>query len=58
MGRTENMIITDFLRQMCVRLENNAYLGDGDGFNSNPDEIASASELTLKHMGEYIIIIH
>ena len=36
MGRTGNMIIKDFLRQMCVPLENSAYFGDGDGFNSNP----------------------
>ena len=33
MGRTGNMIIKDFLRQMCVPLENNAYFGDGDTFN-------------------------
>ena len=32
------MIIKDFLRQMCVPLENSAYFGDGDGFNSNPDQ--------------------
>ena len=37
MGRTGNMIIKDFIRQMCVPLENSAYFGDGDGINSNPD---------------------
>ena len=36
MGRTGNMIIKDFLRQMRVPLENSPYFGDGDGFNSNP----------------------
>ena len=30
------MIIKDFIRQMCVPLENGAYFGDGDGFKSNP----------------------
>ena len=36
MGCTGNIIIKDFLRQMCVALENSAYFGDGDSFNSNP----------------------
>ena len=30
MGRTKNMIIKDFQRQMCVPLENSAYFGDGE----------------------------
>ena len=30
MGCTENMIIKDFVRQMCIPLENSAYFGDGD----------------------------
>ena len=36
MGHIGNMIIKDFIRQMCVPLENRVYFGDGDGFNSNP----------------------
>ena len=36
MGRTGNMIIKDFVRQMCVPLENSVYF-DGDSFNSNAD---------------------
>ena len=36
MGHTGNMIIEDFMRQICVPLENNAYFGDGDGVDSNP----------------------
>ena len=35
MGHTGNMIIKNFIRQMCVPLENSVYFGDGDGFNSN-----------------------
>ena len=30
MGHTGNMIIKDFIRQMCVLLENSLYFGDGD----------------------------
>ena len=30
------LIIKDFIRQMCVLLENSVYFGDEDGFNSNP----------------------
>ena len=30
MGCTESMIIKDFVRQMCIPLENSAYFGDGD----------------------------
>ena len=37
LGRTGNMIIEDFMRQICVPLENSAYFGNGDGFDSNPD---------------------
>ena len=37
MGHTGNMIIKDFIRQICVTLENSVYFGDGDRFNSNPD---------------------
>ena len=37
MGRAGNMIIEDFMRQICVPLENIAYFGDGDGIDSNPD---------------------
>ena len=36
MGRTGNMIIKDFMRQMCIPLDN-MYFGDGDGISSNPD---------------------
>ena len=36
MGHTGNMIIKNFLRQMCLPLENRAYVGDGNGFNSKP----------------------
>ena len=36
MGHTGNMIIKDFVRQMCVPLENSVYSGDGDSFDSNP----------------------
>ena len=39
MGRTGNMIIEDFMRQICLPLGNSAYSGDGDGANSNPDTI-------------------
>ena len=39
MGCTGNMVMKDFLRQMCVPLENSAYFGDGDGFNSNPASV-------------------
>ena len=37
MGHIGNIIIKKFQRQMCVPLENSAYFGDEDGFNSNPD---------------------
>ena len=37
MGHTGNMIMKDFIRQVCVPLENSVYFGDGDGFNSNPE---------------------
>ena len=37
MGRTGNIIIEDFRRQICVPLENSAYFCDGDGVDSNPD---------------------
>ena len=37
MGCAGNMIIEDFMRQICVPLENSAYFGDGDGIDSNPD---------------------
>ena len=37
MGHTENMIIKDFIMQMCVRLENSLYFSGGDSFSSNPD---------------------
>ena len=36
MGHTGITIIQDFIRQMCVPLENSAYFGDGDGVDSNP----------------------
>ena len=40
MGHTGNMIIKYFIRQMCVPLiGNSVYFGDGDGFNSNPEDI-------------------
>ena len=39
MGWSGNMIIKDFIRQICVSLENNVYFGDWDGFKSNPDMI-------------------
>ena len=40
MGHTGNMIIKYFIRQMCVPLIGNCvYFGDGDGFNSNPEDI-------------------
>ena len=32
-----SMVFKDFLRQMCILLENRAYFGDGDGFNSRLD---------------------
>ena len=35
MGYTGNMIMKDFMRQMCVPFENSAYFGDGDGVCSN-----------------------
>ena len=35
---TGNMIIKDFIRQVCVPLKNSVYFGDGDGLNSNPDK--------------------
>ena len=38
MGHTGNVIIKDFIRQMCVPLENSVYFDDGDGFNSNAGE--------------------
>ena len=38
MGHNENMI-KDFIRQMCVPLENSVYFGDGDGFNSDPAKV-------------------
>ena len=38
MGCTRNTVIKDFLKQMCVPLENSAYFGDGDSFNSNPGD--------------------
>ena len=37
MGHTGNMIIKDFIREMCVPIENSVYFGDGDGVNSNSD---------------------
>ena len=37
MGHNGNLIIKDFIRQMCVPLENSVYFGDGDGVNSDPD---------------------
>ena len=37
MGQTGNMVIKDFIRQMCVPLENSVYFDDGDGSNSNPE---------------------
>ena len=37
MGQTGNLVIKDFIRQMCVPLENSVYFDDGDGFNSNPE---------------------
>ena len=36
MGRTGNMILQDFIRQMCILLENRVYFGDGDSVNMNP----------------------
>ena len=36
MGHTGNVIIKDFMGQMCVPFENSAYFGDGACFNSNP----------------------
>ena len=44
-GRTENMIIKDFIRQMYVPSENSAYFGDGDGVNSTPGEVSSGSDI-------------
>ena len=40
MGRTGNMIIKDFVREMCIPLENSAHFGDGDDVDSNPDVYA------------------
>ena len=31
------MIIKDFIRQMCIPLENSAYFGDCDSVNSKPE---------------------
>ena len=41
MGRTVKFIMKDFHRRMCVPLENSAYFGDEDSFNSNPVTIIS-----------------
>ena len=49
MGCTGNIIIKDFLRQMCVPLENNAYFGDGDGFNTNPAQVMAWCHKTTSH---------
>ena len=36
MGRIENMITEDFMRQICIPLENIWYFGDGDGVDASP----------------------
>ena len=51
MGRIGNMIIKDFLRQMCVPLENSAYSSDGDGFNLNPEHV-------LRPLGKLIFCLY
>ena len=38
MGCTENMIIKDVMRHMCVPLQKSVYFGDGDGINSKSDQ--------------------
>ena len=49
MGHTGNMIIKDFIRQMCVPLENNVYFGDGDGFNSNPEQMLTLHLISVHY---------
>ena len=51
MGHTGNIITKDFIRQMSVPVENRAYFGDGDRFNSNPvNTVLLCLVLELQHI--------